>query len=167
LPRIFSAALAQELARIASDHVLTVAMQLDIPGGPGAYRIINYDQSVTFHGSLFTAYPMDVDVLEETTSDALAHVRVTAANVDQQIQSLLENYWRNDPHWQVTIWQLDVQQPNETPFATGSILSVESVETDLLTAVFDLVCEGYTLGTLLPKRRYNATNGFKSIPRKT
>ena len=70
-----------------------------------------------------------------------------------------------DPSWQVTLWQIDVQQPNETPFSAGAILQVDSVETDFLTATFDLVCEGYTLGTLVPKRRYNSTSGFVNLPR--
>jgi len=165
MPRIYSANLAREYARVASDHVITAAMQVDIPGAGTPYRIVNYDQDVTFHGFVFTAFPMDLDILEEPTSDALVHIRVTAANVDQAIQSLLENYWGVDPNWQVTLWQIDVQQPNETPFGAGAILQVDSVETDFLTATFDLVCEGYTLGTLVPKRRYNSTSGFTNLPR--
>lgn len=166
MPRIYSAALAQELARVASDHVMTVAMQVDIPGALVPYRIVNYDQDVTFHGFPFLRFPLDLDILEEATSDALVHIRVTAANVDQSISSLLENYWGVDPNWQVTLWQIDVQQPDETPFGSGAVLVVDSVDTDFLVATFDLVAEGYTLGTLLPKRRYNSTSGFENLPRR-
>ena len=38
--------------------------------------------------------------------------------------------------------------------------------TDLLTATFDLVAEGMTLNTLLPKRRYTTTSGFSKYPKK-
>lgn len=164
--RLFSAALQREIAQIASTHVFTCLFELQIPGAPGAYRIANYDQDVLFHGLSFFAYPVDVDSLEEATSASLVHINVTAANVDRQIGSLLENYWTDSPDWSATLWTIDTQQPDETSFGTGQPYGVMSVGTDLGVAKFDLLAEGWSLVTTVPKRRFTVTGGFPAIPRR-
>ena len=164
--RLFSAALRREIAQIASTHVFTVALELTIPGAPGVYRIVNYDQPILLHGLPFEPYPLDVDSLEDATSASLVHIRVTTANVDQQIQSLVENYWLDSPDWSVLLWQIDALQPDETPFGSAQPYGVMSVMTDLVTAQFDLLASGWTLVTTLPKRRFTTTSGFPNVPRR-
>jgi hypothetical protein len=166
MPRILSAALTQEKNRLESDHPFAMLFQLEIENGPGTYRIAGYDQDIVFGGQLFLRAPLDVDLLEEATSMALVHLRVTTNNVDQEFISLLENYWAPvaDPLWTVTVWQIDAAQPDSTPFESGEQFSVLSVTTDFVSASIDLVAEGLTLGTILPRRRYTTSGGFDNIP---
>ena len=166
MPRLLSSALAREKNKLASDHVWTMIFELRIVGSPVFFRLANYDQDITFHGFPFLRFPCDVDSLEEATSASLVHLRLTAQNVDQQIISLLENYWRQDPDWTVTIWQIDALQPNETPYGSGEVFAVQQVVTDMVVAVFDLLAEGYTLTLTIPGRRYTSTGGFPLIPRR-
>jgi hypothetical protein len=106
------------------------------------------------------------DALEDPTSMALVRLRITVGNVDRGFQSLLENYWEPDRPWTVTIWQIDTQQPNETPFQAGEVFLVAQVTTDFVGAVVEVVAEGFTLTGTMPKRRYTASSGFLYIPRR-
>ena len=168
MPRLLSPALTQSKNLIDGGSPWVWLFQLDIPGAPGAFRLANYDQDILFHGQAFLRFPLEVEAVEEPTSLALVHLRVRAANVDQQIQSLLENYWAPlaYPQWQVTIYQIDATMPDETPLFGGDLFDVQSVQTDLLTATFDLVAAGVTLGAVVPKRRYTVSNGYYYIPRR-
>ena len=103
---------------------------------------------------------------KKLTSASLVHLRVTAQNVDQQLISLLENYWRHDPDWAITVWQIDARQPNETLYTSGETFTVQQVVADMVVATFDLIAEGYTLTSVLPGRRYTSTGGFPFIPRR-
>lgn len=163
--RILSSALIREKNQLNSDHVLTMCFELSIQG-IGPYRLVNYDQNILFHGLTFERYPVDVDALEDATSVALVRLRVTIGNVDRALQGLLENYWHPDIAWTVIIWQIDAMQPNETPYASGEQFNVVQVATDLVSAIVDLQAEGLTLTATVPKRRYTATSGFQSIPRR-
>lgn len=166
--RIVSAALTSELNRLESDHVITMAAQIDIQGAPAIYRLVNYDQDLTFHGLLFTRASFDVDSLEEATSASLVHVRVTIGNVDREMQSLLENYWASvaDPVWTVTMWLIDATQPDLTPFSAGEVYSIMNIPTDLVTAQPDMIVEGVTLSRVVPRRRYTTSGGYANIPRR-
>ena len=146
-----------------SSHLLG---QLDISGAPVPYRLVNYDQDVLFHGFLFQRASFDVDALEDATSIALVRLRITFGNVDQAFISLLENYWGPDTPWRVMIWQIDTQQPDETPFTTGEIFQIAQVSTDFVSAMVEVVAEGLTLSSTMPKRRYTASGGFPFIPRR-
>jgi hypothetical protein len=156
----------REMSQVESAHPWVLLMQLDIQGGLVSYRIANYDQPITFHGFQYLAFPLDCDALEDASSAGLVHLRVTAANVDQTIQALLENYWRADPDWRCTVWQVDATMPDETPYEAGEVFTVASVTTDLVTASFDLIAEGITLTKTIPGRRYCSSSGFPSIPRR-
>lgn len=166
--RLLSAALVLEKNRLESDHVFTMAFEVNIQGAPVPFRLVNYDQNLIFHGLSFERFPVDVDSLEEPTSASLVHLRLTIGNVTQEFQSLLENYWANtgDPRWEVVIWTIDVMQPDQTPFGSGEVFSVTSVATDLISATADLEAEGYTLGRTVPGRRYSTSSGFPYIPRR-
>jgi hypothetical protein len=166
--RILNAAMVNELNRLESDHVMTMALQLDIAGAPVPYRVVNYDQDISFGGLLFSRASFDVDSMEETTSAALVHIRVTIGNLTRELQSLLENYWASvpDPEWTVTIWQVDALVPDRTPFGSGERFTVLNVPTDLVTAGPDLMVEGLTLGRVVPGRRYTTSSGFLNIPRR-
>lgn len=139
-----------------------------IAGAPVPYRLAAYDQDVFFHGLLFPAFALDVDSLEDPTTAALVSLRVTVGNVDQAMISLLENYWVNviEPRWQVTIWQIDAIQPDETPFGVGDLFAVTQVATDFRVATFEMQAEGLTLTQNVPRRRYTTSGGFPQIIRR-
>ncbi len=164
--RLLNPVLVRELNQLESTHVLTMCFELEMPLAPLPYRVVNYDQDITFSGLDFLAFPLAVDALEDATSAALVHLRVTACNVDQQIQSLCENYWHNDTPWTLRIWEIDATYPDLTPYDAANIFTVMSVTTDLFVATFDLLAEGLTLSSVVPKRRYTVSNGYPYIPRR-
>lgn len=166
--RILNPILAREVNQLASDHVWTMILELDITGGPAPFRVANYDQDIVFHGLNFLAFPFSVDSLEEATSASLVNIRVTPENVTQDIQSLLENYWASvaDPEWAVILWQVDAVQPDLVPFGSGELFTVSNVPTDLVTATFDMIAEGLTLSRTVPRRRFTTSSGFLYIPRR-
>jgi hypothetical protein len=166
--RILDAALVSEMNRVESDHVITMAAQVDIVGAPAAYRLVNYDQDITFHGLLFVAASFDMDSVEETTSASLVHLRATIGNVNREFQSLLENYWASvaDPQWLVSLWTIDARQPDLTPFGSAELYSVQQIPTDLVTASPDMIVEGLTLSRIVPRRRYTTSGGYAGIPRR-
>ena len=166
MPRILSAALVRGKNQLQSDHVITWLFQVDIPGAPVPYRLVNYDQDIQFHGIWYNRSSVDVDALEDATSQSLVRLRGTVTNVDQAFISLLEHYWGPDTPWVVTIWPIDTQQPDATPFGTGEVFQVVQVATDFLTAVVDLQAEGITLTGTIPKRRFTQSGGFPNIPRR-
>jgi hypothetical protein len=143
-----------------------MCLQVDIPGAAVPYRLVNYDQNIVFHGFTFQRFPFDVDALEDATSQSLVRLRITVGNVDQAFIALLENYWGPDASWTVTVWQIDTQQPEATPYASGEVFQIAQVNTDLVSAVADVVAEGITLGAMMPKRRYTTSGGFPFIPRR-
>jgi len=165
MPRILSAALVREKNQLHSDHVITWLFEVFIPGAPVPYRLVNYDQDVLFHGIPYLRYSVDVDALEDATSQSLVRLRATVGNVDQAFISLLEHYWGRES-WIVTIWPIDTQQPDATPFGAGEVFQVVQVATDFLTAVVDLQAEGITLTGTIPKRRYTQSGGYPNIPRR-
>jgi hypothetical protein len=168
MPRILSAAMITEKNKVESDHVWTMLFQMDIAGAPVPFRLAAYDQDLLFHGLVFERYPVDVDSLEDALTTSLVSLRVTTGNVDQQLISLLENYWAStpDPHWSVTVWEIDALQPDQVPFGVGEVFAITQVVTDLRTAVFELQAEGVTLTRTVPRRRFTTTSGFLNIPRR-
>lgn len=169
MPRLFSTALLVEKNRLESDHVWCMLFRIDITGAPGPFRLAAYDQDVVFHGDTFQRFSVDLDAIEQPTHAALVHLRATVANIDQQVQSLLETYWAPiaSPDWQVTIFEVDAQQPNETDLFSGEVFTVQQVTTVWVSATFDLIAEGLTLNTNVPKRRYTSSGGFELIPSRT
>lgn len=166
--RILHPILTREINQLSSSHVWTMAFELTIQGGPVPYRVVNYDQPITFHSMVFLPMAIAIDSLEEATSASLVQLRATIENVSQELQSLLENYWASvpDPFWQVTIWQVDATNPDLTPFTSGEVFSVMNVPTDLITATPDMMVEGLTLSRVVPRRRYTTSSGFEFIPRR-
>jgi hypothetical protein len=142
-------------------------LQVEIAGLGIPYRVVNYDQDITFHGLSFLAKPFDVDALEDVTSIALTRLRLTIGNVDQEFQSILENFWGPDTPFTVTVWYpVMMIAPDETPFGTGEVFTVAQVATDFLSAVVDLQAAGLTLTGTIPKRRFSRNSGFPNIPKR-
>lgn len=168
MPRLLSTAMLVEKNRLESDHVWTLLFEVVIVGAPGPYRLAAYDQDVVFHGLTYLRTALTVDSIEQPTHAALVNLRVTMQNVDQQLIALLEFYWAPlaSPVWEVAIWQVDMAQPDETPFGSADVFSVQSATTDFLSCTFDLVAEGVSLTAIMPKRRFVASNGFLHIPRR-
>ncbi|HEX6827133.1 MAG TPA: hypothetical protein VF077_12520 [Nitrospiraceae bacterium] len=168
MPRLLSSALIAEKNRVESDHVFTMLFEAQISGAPVPYRLAAYDQDIAFHGLFFPGRALDVDSLEDPTTAALVSLRVTLNNVDQEVISLLENYWVNvvEPRWTVTIWQIDAMQPDQTPYGVGDLFAVTQVATDFRAATFELVAEGLTLTQIVPRRRFTTSSGFLNIVRR-
>ena len=164
--RLYDPALIAEYNRLESDHVLTCLFMVEIPGAPVPLRLANYDGPIIFHGLLYEPWPVQVDSVEDITSSSMTHLRIRPQNVSREIIALFETYWYDNQDWRVTMWDIDARQPDLTNFESGNVYSLMSSPTDLLTATFDLVAEGMTLNTLLPKRRYTTTSGFQNIPRR-
>ena len=164
--RTLSPAFIREKNSLASTHIITRAFQITIPGAPGIYRLVNYDQNVVFHGLTYLARRMRLDDLEDANSATLPRWRVTFENVSQTESALLENYWGPDALWTLVSWEIDVQQPDETPVTAGETFSVMQVTTDCKDALMDVLAEGITLSGMMPKRRYTATSGFEGIARR-
>lgn len=166
MAKLLSAALVHEKNQLFSTHVWSLLFQLAIPGAPLPYRLAHADHDVLFHGLTFLRFPLDVESLEDASTSALTRLRIVAGNVDQGLQSLLENYWGQTTPWEATVWQVDLAQPDETPFGAGDVFTVMQVATDFVTATFDVQAEAVTLASMVPKRRYTATSGFPQIPRR-
>ncbi len=167
MPRLLSSALTWEKNRLDSTNVLSMLVQVDIPGAPVPYRLANYDQDIVFHGLFFQKFRWDVDAMSDSTSLALSRQRFTFVNVTQEFSSLLENYWGPDTPWTATVWfPVDMTQPNETPFFTGDVFEVVQASTDLVNAMVEMQAAGITLTGTIPRRRYTVSGGFSSIPRR-
>jgi hypothetical protein len=166
MPRLLSAASIHEKNQLYSDHVISMLFRLDIPGAPVPYQLAHADHDVIFHGITFLRFPVTLDSLEDANSMTLTRLRITAGNVDRGFQSLLERYWGPDTPWIVTVWQVDLAQPDETPFGAGEVFTVMQVSTDFVSAVFDVQAEGLTLSGTMPKRRYSTSSGYPFIPRR-
>ena len=166
--RILNPILVREVNQLDSTHAFTMALELNILGGPVPYRVVNYDQPITFHGLTFQPFGFAVDSLEEATSASLVQIRLTMDNVPRELQALLELYWAPvaSPDWRVTIWQMDATQPDLTPLSSGEVFAVMSVPTDLVSAVPDLMAEGITLAQTVPGRRFTTSGGYPFIPRR-
>lgn len=166
MPRLLSAASIREKNQLQSDHIFSMLFQLDILGAPAQLRLAHADQDILFHGITFLRFPLNLDSLEDANSLTLTRLRITAGNVDQGFQSLLETYWGPNTPWIATIWQVDLMQPDETPFTAGEVFAVMQVATDFVSAVVDLQAEGITLAGTIPKRRFTASSGFPNVPRR-
>jgi hypothetical protein len=164
--KLYDLALIVEKNRLESDHVLTCLFQVDIPGAPLPLRLANYDAPIVFHGLVYEPWPVNVDSVEDATSSSMTHLRIAPQNVSQEIIALFETYWYENQDWRVTMWEIDTMQPDVTNFESGNVYSLMSSPTDLYVGTFDLVAEGMTLNTLLPKRRYTTTSGFANLPRR-
>ena len=165
MPRLLSPAMIYEKNQLQSDHVFSMLFQLEAPGAPVPYRLAHADQDIVFHGLTYLRFPVTLDSLEDASSLTLTRLRISAGNVSRDFQSLLENYWPQIP-WIATIWQVDLMQPDETPFAAGELFTVMQVATDFVGAVVDVQAEGISLSGTIPKRRFTASSGYPNIPRR-
>ena len=107
-----------------------------------------------------------MDSIEDATSSSMTHLRIAPQNVSREIIALFETYWYDNQDWRVTLWEIDAMQPDVTSFESGNVYSLMASPTDLFVGTFDLVAEGMSLNTLLPKRKYTSTRGFPAIPRR-
>ena len=166
MPRTLSAALIASKNELASVKPWAFLFQLDITGAPTPIRFTNANQTVTYQGNAFLPFPVQLD-LPENTSGEFQRVRARVGNIDQQVSSLLENYWIGvvDPVWTVTVWRVDLTQPDETPATQGETFSVLGATTDLVLAQFELQAGGITVSETVPRRRYTTSGGFPFLPR--
>jgi hypothetical protein len=157
-----------EKNRQQSDRAWTWIWEVEITGAGGPLRLAMYDQPIVFHGLVFDPTVMQVDSLEDATHAALVNMRVSFENVTQTMVALYEQYWvtQATPLWSVRQWQVSVGMPDEMPFERFNLYSVQQTVTDFLTAAAELVLEGYTLTSIIPKNRYISTNGFTNLPRR-
>jgi hypothetical protein len=169
VPLTLSTANLVEKNRLQSDVAWVWLWQVNIDLAPGPLRLAMFDQPIVFHGQTFAPTAMQVDSLEDATHAALVNLRVSFENVTQTMVALYETYWTQvaTPLWEVYQWQVAASMPDEMPFERANIYSVQQTVTDFLTASVDLVLEGFTLSSIIPKNRYISTNGYPNIPRRT
>jgi hypothetical protein len=167
MPRSLSATLTRSKNALESLDPWVFLVELDAPSFPLPIRLANDNVDMVFHEHTYFRFPMNFDAIEENTVGELQRLHITVGNVDQQLMSLLEHYWIPlvDPQWQVKIWQVAATMPDETPYGSYELFDVLGVQTDLLTAVFNLHASGFTMTALVPGRRYTSTNGFPNIVR--
>jgi hypothetical protein len=166
MPRILSSAFHREIDQLTSASSLVWLFQLDIPNAPLAFRVANWPEPVVFSGLSFEAFGVEIDRLEDASSQSLVHLRCAFQNVDQQLSALLEYYWHPDALWQVLIWQIDVTQPDTVAYADAQVTVVAQISTRWRDAVADLVAEFFSLGATVPKRRFTSMSGFRYMPRR-
>ena len=166
MPLTLSTNMVTEKNRLASDHPWTWLFQVDITGAPAPVRLAMYNEPIVFHGQTFDPTAMQVDSQEDATHAALVNMRATFENVSQTMIALFETYWVtvSTPIWTVLHWQADITQPNEMPFERANVYSVQQATHNDMNASVDLVLEGYSLTTLIPKYRYTETMGYHNIP---
>jgi hypothetical protein len=160
--------MAVEKNRLNSTIAWTWLFELSIAGAAGAMRYAMYDQPIVFHGLTHEPAGIEVESQQDATHAALVNMRVTFQNVNQEIIALFENYWvyQETPRWTVRQWQIAVNIPDEMPYGAANVYSVQQTATDLVNASAELVLEGFTLMTVIPKHRYVTTNNFLFIPRR-
>ena len=168
MPRQMSVEMLREKNKLESAIPWIWLLQIDIGGAPTPYRIAAYNEDIVYNGFTWLRYGIEIDVVESPTHAALAQVRATVQNVDQQLQALLETYWVTvaSPDWGVQLWEIIATNPSATPVGSAERFSVQQTTTDLLSAVFDLTAEGLTLSSTVPKRRYTSSQGYPFIPRR-
>jgi hypothetical protein len=168
MPLSFSTAMLVEKNKRQSTHPWIWLWQVEITGAGGPLRLAMYGEPVVFHGETFAPMAMQVDALEDATHAALVNLRVTFEDVSQTMIALFEAYWVTavTPVWTILQWQVDPFMPDEMPFGRASVYSIQQVSTDLKSAVAELVLEGVTLTSIIPKNRYISTNGFRHLPRR-
>lgn len=168
MPLSFSTAMLVEKNRVESTHVWTWLWQIEITGAPDFLRLAMHDQPIVFHGLVFEPMAMQVDSLEDATHAALVNLRVSFENVTQTMVALYEQYWVTfaTPVWTIRQWTIDVTMPDEMPFGRHNVYSVQQTVTDFLSASAELVLEGLTMTSVLPKNRYISTGGFTNLPRR-
>lgn len=166
MPRILSAAMHREFNQLESATPLVWLFQVDIPGAGAPFRLANYPETILFHGLEFLPFGVDVDALEDASTQAIVHLRCTFQNVDQTMIALLENFWGPDSRWTVTNYQVTAAFPNEVALTDGALYAVGQIVTTWRDAVADLYAENMTLSATLPKRRFTSLAGFPFIPRR-
>jgi len=168
MPLTFSPAMLVEKNRRQSDHPWIWLWQVEITGAAGPLRLAMHGEPVVFHGQTFAPTAMEVDALEDATHASLVNLRVTFENITQTMAALFETYWvtQATPVWMVLQWHVDPYMPDEMPFGRANVYSVQQTVTNLKSAVVELVLEGVTLTSIIPKNRYISTNGFRFLPRR-
>jgi hypothetical protein len=168
MPLSFTTAMLVEKNRAQSTHPWIWLWQVEIAGAGGPLRLAMYGEPVVFHGEVFEPTAMEVDSLEDATHAALVNLRVTFENVSQIMIALFEAFWvtASTPVWTILQWQIDPFMPDEMPFGRASVYSVQRTVTNLKSAVAELVLEGVTLTSIIPKNRYISTNGFRHLPKR-
>jgi len=165
--RALTAALAKSKNALNAPNPWAVLAQIDIVGPTSPFCVTDTDSDVVFHGRRFQPFPFRLNNISENAAAEIRRMTIDAANVDQVIISLAEQFWASviDPQWTVSLWFIDVTQPDQTPLNGADIYTVTSISTDLFSCTFELQWEGVTLTRSVPARRYSTSGGFPSIPR--
>ena len=140
MPRTWPEILQIEQNQLASDHPFAFLAQLDY--GAGTERITNQPGGVTFHGLLFAGdVPLRVTQFTEQGLNERPSLTIVVGNAARNVSALCEQHWVTslDPIWTVTLWYVDVTQPDVLPFDFNvGVYEVREIVTDYTDAVFDL-----------------------------
>ncbi len=115
-----------------------------------------YDQSVTFNGEVYIAFPITHEFIEESGNQEIPQIKVRASNVSRYLQAYLEQYdLRGKRVDIILVWANQLNNPDVKIIDTYYIDSYSANEQDVeftLTSKFDV------LDVVLPSGKYLRTH---------
>ena len=160
--RTLTPALIAEMHQLSSERPVSFLAEL-IPGTGPVLRVTNQLDNVTFHSLVFESRPFILQAFGEGTVSSPITLQATFGNANQLVSSLTENYWHNviRPQWTVTLWFIDLTNPDDTPFAANwGVYEIMSVDDDDVAGVMALRDNSISATRNLRQRRYTPTDGF-------
>lgn len=167
MPRELSAVLTSQKNQLASTEPFCWVLELNSPDFPAPIRLVNDVQALTYQGLVYSPFPFELSAVQENSMAEKQSLTITAGNVDRAIISLLNTYWDAvvSPDWSVKLWQVVRSSPDEVPVNQAEVFEVLSVDTDLVTATFELHALGIPSRQRSTGRRYTTSGGFPYLPR--
>jgi lambda family phage minor tail protein L len=87
-----SAAALLEMHKIAGDTAWIVLVEVTVPATPATtIRLCNNNEDVTWDGETWTAFPFEIDSVDETGKGEIPSATLRVSNVTQEIQSIIED----------------------------------------------------------------------------
>lgn len=167
MPRDLSTVLTREKNQVASLDPFCWLLELNSPDFPTPIRLVNDVQALVYQGLTYQPFPFEISAVQENSMAERQQLQIVAANVNREITSLLNSYWDSvaDPVWTVKLWQVLRSAPDEVPAGTAEVFEVLSVDTDLVTATFELHALGIPSRQRSTGRRYGTSSGYPYLPR--
>lgn len=85
-----SAAAILEKNKLAGDSCWPLLVEITIPSAP-VLRLCNNNDDLTWDGETWTAFPFELDEIQDTAGGELPQVVLRVSNVTQELQSYLED----------------------------------------------------------------------------
>ena len=166
MARSLSLVLTQAKNQIESTDPFLWCFEVDATAFPAPIRFVSDIQTMTFQGQQFDPFPVSFDGIKEHSEAQRQSTNAVVANVDQQVVSLLEQFWAPvlSPDWTVKIWRVLASAPDETPLASAVTFEVVAVTCDMIAARFQLQAARIPTRVRETGRRWTRAE-FPFIPR--